>query len=260
MQSKRVSWVDTIKGICIVSVVAMWVDGFLDLRSGWLHDYVVFSRPFRMPDFFLVSGLFLDKVIDKPWKTYLDRKVIHYLYFVLLWSFFTLLLRDWAFDRPDFLSAIGQYAYFVGQPFTSLWFITMLPIYFVLTRLIHRLPWYLVLFSATALFVFRLDTGIRLLDNFGKFYIFFLLGYFFSRQVFKTADWLFHRPATAIAFLVAWAGANSWVTKLFWFTWEEHLIVLLFAGLAGVLALIALSRLIAAPPGSPGYRISGKTP
>ena len=38
-----------------------------------------------MPDFFLISGLFLASVIDRDWRTYLDRKVVHFVYFYLLW-------------------------------------------------------------------------------------------------------------------------------------------------------------------------------
>jgi hypothetical protein len=37
-----------------------------------------------MPDFFLISGLFLVRVIDRDWRTYLDRKAVHLAYFRLL--------------------------------------------------------------------------------------------------------------------------------------------------------------------------------
>ncbi len=38
-------------------------------REGWMHCVVAFARPFRMPDFFLISGLFLARVIDRDWRT-----------------------------------------------------------------------------------------------------------------------------------------------------------------------------------------------
>jgi len=34
----------------------------------------MFAKPFRMPDFFLISGLFFSVVIDRDWRTYLDRR------------------------------------------------------------------------------------------------------------------------------------------------------------------------------------------
>ena len=38
-----------------------------------------------MPDFFLISGLFLAARIDRPWPAYLDTKVVHFAYFYVLW-------------------------------------------------------------------------------------------------------------------------------------------------------------------------------
>ena len=85
----RVGWVDAAKGICIIFVVMMHstlgVGKAMD-DHGWLHYVVEFARPFRMPDFFLLSGLFLGRVIDRPWRDYLDKKVVHYLYFYVLWT------------------------------------------------------------------------------------------------------------------------------------------------------------------------------
>ena len=61
----RVAWVDYAKGFCIVFVVMMHstlgVGNTLG-QEGWLHSVVAFAKPFRMPDFFLISGLFLSVV------------------------------------------------------------------------------------------------------------------------------------------------------------------------------------------------------
>src|SRR5438105_15603336 len=84
----RVDWVDYAKGICIVMVVMM--HSVLGVEkaageTGFMHAFVMFAQPFRMPDFFLISGLFLSVVIDRDWRTYLDRKVLHFAYFYVLW-------------------------------------------------------------------------------------------------------------------------------------------------------------------------------
>src|SRR6202007_907808 len=84
----RVDWVDYAKGICIVMVVMMHsVLGVEQAagEAGFMHVLVAFAKPFRMPDFFLSSGLFLPLVIDSDWRTYLDRKVVHFTYFYVLW-------------------------------------------------------------------------------------------------------------------------------------------------------------------------------
>ena len=52
---------------------------------GWMHAVVAFAQPFRMPDFFMISGLVLGLVIDRPWLRYADRKIVHFTYFYVLW-------------------------------------------------------------------------------------------------------------------------------------------------------------------------------
>ena len=79
---------DYAKGICIVMVVMMHSVLGVEAaagQTGFMHVLVTFAKPFRMPDFFLISGLFLSVVIDRDWRTYLDRKVVHFAYFYVLW-------------------------------------------------------------------------------------------------------------------------------------------------------------------------------
>src|SRR5262249_20623027 len=86
--SGRVDWVDYAKGICIVMVVMMHSVLGVELaaaQNGFMHPLVAFAKPFRMPDFFLISGLFLSLVIDHDWRTYLDRKVVPFAFFYWLW-------------------------------------------------------------------------------------------------------------------------------------------------------------------------------
>ena len=86
---QRVDWVDYAKGFCICFVVMMHstlgVEQALG-QQGWMHALVAFAKPFRMPDFFMISGLFLAQVIDRDWRTYADRKVAHFAYFYVLWT------------------------------------------------------------------------------------------------------------------------------------------------------------------------------
>ena len=68
LASKRVDWVDYAKGFCIVMVVMMHSTLGVEKALGepsWLHGAIEFARPFRMPDFFLIAGLFLGRVIDR---------------------------------------------------------------------------------------------------------------------------------------------------------------------------------------------------
>ena len=84
----RLDWVDVAKGVCIVLVVLMHATLGVEKAVGSetsLHAFIDWARPFRMPDFFLISGLFLAARIDRPWRSYLDTKVVHFAYFYVLW-------------------------------------------------------------------------------------------------------------------------------------------------------------------------------
>ena len=72
----RVAWVDVAKGLCIVFVAATHATlgvGEAVGHEGFMHAIVAFTKPFRMPVFFLISGLFLSRGIDRDWRTYGDR-------------------------------------------------------------------------------------------------------------------------------------------------------------------------------------------
>ncbi|MEA2864402.1 MAG: hypothetical protein QOC84_2358, partial [Bradyrhizobium sp.] len=57
-RSTRIDWVDYAKGICIVMVVMMHSVLGVETaagQTGFMHVLVAFAKPFRMPDFFLIS-------------------------------------------------------------------------------------------------------------------------------------------------------------------------------------------------------------
>jgi uncharacterized membrane protein YcfT len=85
-------------------------------QTGFMHGLVTFAKPFRMPDFFLISGLFLAVVIDRDWRTYLDRKVLHFAYFYLLW-----VTIQFGFKAPSFAAGTnwGHVGYFTWNPSSS---------------------------------------------------------------------------------------------------------------------------------------------
>jgi uncharacterized membrane protein YcfT len=210
---QRVGWVDIAKGICIVFVVMLHSVLGVEIamgEEGWMHQVVSFARPFRMPDFFLISGLFLGLVIDRPWLRYVDRKVVHFAYFYVLW-----LTIQFAFKAPGmaleqgWTHALDTYLSAFVQPFGTLWFIYLLPLFFVLTRLVKTLPVWAV-FAAAALFeVLPVHTGSIIIDEFCGRYVYFFAGYAFAPRIFAVASWAAAKPATTFALLGLWAVANA---------------------------------------------------
>lgn len=249
----RFAWVDFSKGICIIAVVALWVThefehrhiGFLAGQATWLDRFVWFAAPFRMPDFFLISGLFLSRVIDRPWKSYLDTKVVHYLYFFLLWSCIIvpamwLIGRDTPVDAADALAKFGDRLF--GTPFAMLWFVLFLSIYFIVTRLTRRVPVWVMAPVAALLMLFPVHTGEYHIDRFGVFFVYFYAGAMFARHFFALADWAASHVRLSIAGLLLWAALNKAVVMAGWTgQGSPGLLVAAFVGISAVIVLSAIT-------------------
>jgi uncharacterized membrane protein YcfT len=242
----RVDWVDYAKGFCIIFVVMMHSTLGVEAAAGhegWMHYLVAFAKPFRMPDFFLISGLFLARVIDRNWITYLDRKVVHFAYFYVLW-----VTIQFAFKAPAFagehgwLGVVGLYLEAFVQPFGTLWFIYLLPIFFVATKLLRNVPPLAIWVVAAALEIAPIETGSVIVDEFAARFVYFYSGYILAPHIFRLAATVQARPALACAGLVGWGLINQ--------TFVGHgLADLPFLSLAlgafGAAAVVAISALLA---------------
>ncbi|MCS6757903.1 MAG: acyltransferase family protein [Candidatus Devosia euplotis] len=85
----RLDWVDMAKGLSIFLVMMMYAASSVCEDTGGggaFHWAIAFATLFRMPEFFLISGLLLSQAIDRPWRAFADRRVVHYLYFYGLWA------------------------------------------------------------------------------------------------------------------------------------------------------------------------------
>jgi uncharacterized membrane protein YcfT len=242
----RIDWVDYAKGICIVMVVMMHSVLGVELatgENGFMHVAVMFAKPFRMPDFFLISGLFLALVIDRDWRTYLDRKVVHFAYFYALW-----VTIQFGFKAPGFAAEHGwahvghEYLLSFIEPFGTLWFIYLLPIFFVVIKLTRRAPAILVFGIAVLLESAHVATGWTAIDEFCARFVYIYSGYIFADYVFALSDRARAHPSLALAGLAAWALVNGSLVTL---GVSELPIVSLALGLAGACAIVTMGTLLA---------------
>lgn len=242
----RIDWVDYAKGICIVMVVMMHSVLGVELaagQTGFMHLVVMFAKPFRMPDFFLISGLFLSVVIDRDWRTYLDRKVAHFAYFYLLW-----VTIQFGFKAPSFAAETGWshvgllYLESFIEPFGTLWFIYLLPVFFVVTKLTRPLPPLAIWVLAAALEMMHIVTGWTVIDEFCGRFVYFYSGYLFASHVFALSDRARARPVLALLGLALWAAINGGLVELGYSEWP---LLSLALGLAGACAIIVAGTLLA---------------
>lgn len=242
----RIDWVDYAKGICIVMVVMMHSVLGVEAaagQTGFMHVLVAFAKPFRMPDFFLISGLFLSVVIDRDWRTYLDRKVVHFAYFYVLW-----VTIQFGFKAPGFAAETGwahvgfMYLESFIEPFGTLWFIYLLPVFFVVTKASRRVPPLLIWAVAALLEMAHIATGWTVIDEFCARFVYFYSGYLFAHHVFALSDRARAQPALALAGLTLWALINSGLVVSGFSEWP---LISLLLGLAGACAIITIGTLLA---------------
>jgi len=242
----RVEWVDIAKGVCIILVVMMHSTLGVEAAAGgtgWMHPAVAFAAPFRMPDFFLVAGLFLSARINAPAWLYFDRRVLHFAYFYVLW-----LTIQFALKAPGMAAEAGWdgvlrlYLLSFVEPFGTLWFIYHLALFSVAVRLLRGVPAPLVWIAAAALQVAPIHTGTVLVDEFASFFVFFYSGYLFAPWIFRFADHVRARPIPGLAGLALWAVVNG---AAVWLGWVAAPGLSLALGFAGALAIVAFAVLIA---------------
>ena len=244
--AERIDWVDYAKGICIVTVVIMHSVLGVELaagQTGFMHAFVAFAKPFRMPDFFLISGLFLPLVIDRDWRLYLDRKVVHFAYFYALWVTIQFGFKAPAFAAETSWSHAG-YLYLESfiEPFGTLWFIYLLPIFFVVIKLTRRIVPPLIWGIAALLEAAHVGTGWTVIDEFCARFVYIYSGYLFADYVFALSDRARTHPALALGALALWAIVNGGVVALGASEWP---IVSLALGLAGACAIVTIGTLLA---------------
>ena len=255
----RVAWVDYAKGFCIVMVVMMHSTLGVEEAAGqtsWMGALVAFAKPFRMPDFFLISGLFLARVIDRNWRDYLDKKVVHFAYFYVIW-----VTIQFAFKAPGFAADLGwdgvarEYALAFVEPFGTLWFIYLLPICFVATKALRRVPVAIVWLIAAMLHLAGVQTGWIVIDEFCSRFVFFYSGYAFAPHVFAFADTVLANRRDAVFFLLAWALFEA---VMVFGGYADIRLIGMGLGFLGAMAVVTVSVLLSTVDWARPLRFAGE--
>ncbi|MFC4561057.1 acyltransferase family protein [Nocardiopsis mangrovi] len=227
---ERLVWPDVAKGACIVLVVLWHVIMKHYLQVGWNISLPfpgawgaageVFL-PLRMPLFFAISGLFAASALSRPWRVVGRSKVANFFYLYALWVLIhtALLALVPDFDTARATTFLELLANLTISP-TNLWYLYALAVYFVLAKLVRRIPAPVVLGAA---FLFAAATTAELipapggrLDLFENL-LFFLVGVYAKPSIMKvaaSASWLrffaMAVPYVAVIGLVTFLGAETW--------------------------------------------------
>lgn len=254
VKDKRVDWVDYAKGICIILVVMMHSTLGVEKAAGelsWLNGFIEWAKPFRMPDFFLISGLFLAARIDRPWRQYLDTKLVHFAYFYILWMTIQYAMKSWGIIQTDGpLAALQAYGMGFIQPFGTLWFIYLLAIFFVVVKALRPVPPLLVFAVGALLQMAPIETGWLVIDEFAARFVYFFAGYWLASHVFAFAREVGSlNPLAILAGLVGWGIINAILVDKGWAHLPGIGLVLGFIGAGAVISTgVFLTRFKLARP------------
>jgi uncharacterized membrane protein YcfT len=212
-EARRLDWVDAAKGVSIILVVMMhsaYGVGEETGGAGYLHYVIGWATPFRMPEFFLISGLFLSQVIGRDWLRFSDRRVVHYFYFYALWAVLQIAFKV-GLGAGDPATALSYAAWAVIEPYGVLWFIYMLAVFSLVTKALYGAcaPHWAVLATGALLQMLPVHTGSGIVDQFAEYFVYFYGGYALAPHIFRIVEWAQHNAEVAVGMLVAYGLINA---------------------------------------------------
>ncbi|MGO4403725.1 acyltransferase family protein [Bosea sp. RAF48] len=244
----RIGWVDTGKGICIILVVLMHVAGGLEGATGqesWIDPLIAWAKQFRMPGLFLLSGLFVPRLVGLGWSAFDDRKIVPLAYFYLLWFSINTLMRSPPWGEAGLSGFVQNYALGLVDPFGVLWFIYLLAIFFVVAKAVWRCR-RVALMMAALLAMAPLSTGWMVPDQFTAYFVFFLAGAVFSAEIRAAADRAADHSGKTFLFWAGWFAVSALATPFLGHDVEmAPLGVHLLLGVAGVAGILLSAVLLA---------------
>ncbi|WP_394554183.1 acyltransferase family protein [Agromyces sp. MMS24-JH15] len=187
----RLAWADTARGGAMLLVVLAHTVQLLDV-SGWslgvLDPANMYLTAIRMPLFFLISGTFAARAVQRTWPRLFASRIAMLGYVYLLWM---LLRAIWFSFVPAPLDILPPWISLLVSPLwppNGLWFLYALIVYLVLAKATLRLPTWITL---PALAVVAAAAASDLLPDGGNWvwHSIMMYGFFFLAGVHGTALW-----------------------------------------------------------------------
>lgn len=213
LKKQRLTWVDYLRGIAIILVVYHHVRVGIERSDIVVPQLLVNANmvfySFRMPLFFVLSGIFISHSLQRQsWQKLGWCKFENLLYPYLLWSFIQVSLQIGLSDFTNSDRSLIDYTYILYQPrrLDQFWYLPALfnativfmviNRYFKPTLAMHLLIGFL--FYILSPFTAR----ISMMSDWMMFYIFFAVGHVCSDFFFKESSQRFLKNTTSIILII----------------------------------------------------------
>ena len=213
LDKKRLEWVDYLRGIAIVLVVyrhaLLGIERSNTVVPHFLNDANMIFYSFRMPLFFLLSGIFISRsLLKRSFSQMLGIKFDKLLYPYLIWSFIQITLQIMLSGITNSKRGLIDYTYIFYQPrhLDQFWYLAAL---FNTTILFIFLKKKLKVNTATQLLIglafyamFPYFQGISMLSDFMEFYLFFAIGDALAQFFFRPSTQLFFKNPLSLILII----------------------------------------------------------
>lgn len=209
LSKKRLAWADYARGIAIILVVnkhlLMGLEGAHIALNKWVVEMNDVFFNFRMPMFFILSGIFIGRSLVKksPWAI-IGNRLNTIMYPYLIWSFIQISLQIALRNYTNAKKSVADYLYILYRPhmieqFWYLYALFLVNSIFVLVKYYLKPPQWLNLATGILFYylgsylkpdVSQFQTDDGLLHDILYFYVFFVLGDIVSAFVLDTRNFI----------------------------------------------------------------------
>lgn len=196
LEKKRLPWVDYIRGIAIVLVVyrhaLVGIERSKIETPEILTDANMIFYSFRMPLFFILSGIFISKSLaKKSIKTLFQIRFETLLYPYLIWAFIQVTLQIVFGQFTNSHRGLVDYTYIFYHPryLDQFWYLPALfnatMVYLLIQTKFKPKIWYQLSFGLLLYFISPFFQQVSMISDWMEFYIFFVIGDAVSQLIFK---------------------------------------------------------------------------
>lgn len=267
MKTSRLSWIDYARGIAIILVCYRHVfegskEAGVPVGNYTFLEYAnIFLYSFRMPLFFIISGIFVTQSLQKKGiKLYLENRARSILYPYFVWGFIQLSLQiiftKYTNGHPTVASYLNLF--YMPREVAQFWYlyalfnVSMLYAllkYFLKLTAIHNMMLGIILFYLSSI-IYQQNIKTGLVFDIFHYYIFFSIGDFISSYLLDSKNRkYFESGKTVLLIFIPFIGGQVYfllqnlnhATSKYMFVEFYQPFVFLFLALMGCSFIISLA-------------------